>query len=156
MLDYIKWTWVRICVSWGSDKISFLVCQGSFSWDELSLRLFSLDCFHSPTILLGFTKLPIQSGSGTSRSLFPAADWIKRSGPLMENCIIVFFNHSSGNIQWFKPMICDLWKIPSPPLFLNPSLAYLNPFSVECMARISKRMRFYLPNVLKSVVKIAI
>ena len=30
---------LRMCESWGSNKLSFLVSQGSFSWDELSLRL---------------------------------------------------------------------------------------------------------------------
>ena len=30
---------LRMCESWGSNKLSFLISQGSFSWDELSLRL---------------------------------------------------------------------------------------------------------------------
>ena len=97
MLDYIEWAWVRICESWGSDKLSFLVSQGSYSWGELSLSLFSLDCFLSPLILLGFTKLPINRDRVLPDPWFPRQ--IELSDPAPGVIIITYFKlHNKSNI----------------------------------------------------------
>ena len=59
--------------------VNIIFCFNNCSW---TWELYG----NTPLLLLGVFKLSIQSGSGTSRSLIPAADWIKRPPPLHPNC----------------------------------------------------------------------
>ena len=58
-------------------KVSMMNVFFRFNNCSWTLELYG----NTPLILLGSFKLLIQSGSGTSRSLIPAVDWIKLPGP---------------------------------------------------------------------------